>query len=113
MDAKLKADWVNALRSGEYKQTRETLYDGAGYCCLGVLCKVAGLEIRKDGGGVGNESYANSFASYRPIFDLVGGYEASHQLSMRNDGYENFHKHDFSEIADYIEANIPANSAAR
>lgn len=30
--------WVNALRSGEYKQTRLTLQDDKGYCCLGVAC---------------------------------------------------------------------------
>lgn len=28
--------WIEALRSGEYKQCRGTLYDGTGYCCLGV-----------------------------------------------------------------------------
>jgi hypothetical protein len=35
--------WVEALESGEYKQTRATLREkigqgGIGYCCLGVAC---------------------------------------------------------------------------
>lgn len=46
-----KADakkWLNALRSGKYKQTTGTLedndfVDGARYCCLGVLqCELTG-----------------------------------------------------------------------
>lgn len=32
--------WAEALRSGEYFQTRECLHDDDGYCCLGVACKV-------------------------------------------------------------------------
>lgn len=32
--------WVNALRSGEYKQTKHHLQDKKGYCCLGVACDI-------------------------------------------------------------------------
>jgi hypothetical protein len=32
--------WADALRSGDYKQTRDTLQDKKGYCCLGVACEV-------------------------------------------------------------------------
>jgi hypothetical protein len=30
--------WVTALRSGDYTQTTEYLYNQNGMCCLGVLC---------------------------------------------------------------------------
>jgi hypothetical protein len=30
--------WVNALRSGNYKATKNCLRDEKGFCCLGVLC---------------------------------------------------------------------------
>lgn len=30
--------WVAALRSGEYKQTKQVLRDSNGFCCLGVAC---------------------------------------------------------------------------
>lgn len=41
MDANLKAQWLTALRSGEYKQGKFALRDSeGGYCCLGVLCDV-------------------------------------------------------------------------
>jgi hypothetical protein len=33
--------WVTALESGEYDQSIGSLYDGEGYCCLGVYAKVA------------------------------------------------------------------------
>lgn len=32
--------WINALRSGKYKQTKKTLHDAEGYCCLGVACDI-------------------------------------------------------------------------
>jgi hypothetical protein len=49
MDPELKAKWVKALRSGEYKQARAALIDGDGmggrsFCCLGVLCDVLGTQ---------------------------------------------------------------------
>lgn len=33
--------WVEALRSGKYKQTTCALEDHQGSCCLGVACRVA------------------------------------------------------------------------
>src|SRR5678815_3622160 len=42
--------WVDALRSGRFMQTRHTLADDMGYCCLGVACEVAienGIQLVK------------------------------------------------------------------
>lgn len=38
--------WLKALRSGEFKQAKEVLYDKktGGYCCLGVACVIAKRE---------------------------------------------------------------------
>lgn len=36
--------WYAALMSGDYKQIRRRLQGDGGYCCLGVLCHVAGYE---------------------------------------------------------------------
>lgn len=38
--------WLNALRSGKYKQSKNSLKDSDGFCCFGVLCDLAA----KDGG---------------------------------------------------------------
>lgn len=32
--------WIKALRSDNYKQTRLTLQDKKGFCCLGVACDI-------------------------------------------------------------------------
>ena len=37
--------WINALWSGEYKQTTLRLGDGRGYCCLGLGCKLTGVDF--------------------------------------------------------------------
>lgn len=50
MDPELKAKWVEALRSGNYQQGRYSLKKDGKYCCLGVLCEVAGVTASGDGG---------------------------------------------------------------
>jgi hypothetical protein len=35
---------VAALRSGKYAQTKNTLRDEQGFCCLGVACDISGLD---------------------------------------------------------------------
>ena len=49
MNPEVKAKWVAALRSGEYKQVEGALKKGIGFCCLGVLCDLYAKErgVRK------------------------------------------------------------------
>lgn len=43
MTPDLKTNWLAALRSGDFKQGTGHLRSAqGGYCCLGVLCEVAG-----------------------------------------------------------------------
>ena len=44
MNPDVKTKWVAALRSGQYKQTRGRLREGASFCCLGVLCNLHAQE---------------------------------------------------------------------
>lgn len=46
MEEKLKQKWIKALRSGKFRQAREVIADDDSYCCLGVLCIVAGKTVR-------------------------------------------------------------------
>lgn len=46
MNPRWKQPWIDALESGEYQQTRGVLHNGVGYCCLGVLCRVAGATFQ-------------------------------------------------------------------
>lgn len=41
MDQHVKALWLDALRSGKYKQGQGRLRLDNEYCCLGVLCELA------------------------------------------------------------------------
>lgn len=41
MDATIKAEWIQALRSGDYKQGRNKLQWDGNFCCLGVLCELS------------------------------------------------------------------------
>jgi hypothetical protein len=40
MNQEIKQEWVTGLRSGQYTQTKGTLKNEDGYCCLGVLCDI-------------------------------------------------------------------------
>jgi hypothetical protein len=54
MNAEIKARWVDALRSGDFKQGTEYLVStdeddgGRKFCCLGVLCVIFEKETGSD-----------------------------------------------------------------
>jgi len=121
MDTKIKTQWVDALRSGKYKQGIESMkgaeyeYDlktdsftptGAiTYCCLGVLTDVlgkwdeyfkSGREFNEDA-EEGDEVLPGQFA---PVCTGLTEHEC-HRFAFMND-VEN---KTFDEIATYIEEN--------
>lgn len=69
----LKKKWLNALRSGKFKQGRAILRNKNGeYCCLGVLCAIRGdWRPIEDGEGVPRTDYNNdeplSYCGLRPV----------------------------------------------
>ena len=48
MKKEIAERWVSALRSGEYKQGKLYLKSENGYCCLGVLCDILGVEWKEE-----------------------------------------------------------------
>lgn len=44
MNAEIKKKWIDALRSGEYKQGKSFLQKHNLFCCLGVLCDLHSKE---------------------------------------------------------------------
>jgi hypothetical protein len=100
MKAELKSKWVEALRSGKYKQGRGLLKEGAQYCCLGVLCKIAGIQGKRRSYGV----YEFNGKAVMPSADTCRALglpvETAGDLGSRNDSGLSF-----SGIADYIEQN--------
>ena len=51
IDPALKAKWIKALRSGDYKQGTDCLRSNTNqYCCLGVACDLIDPALWADGG---------------------------------------------------------------
>lgn len=130
MNPDIKAQWVAALRSGEYTQTKGYLHrtepDGdtpAGYCCLGVLCDIAekaevvtgeiidsGLHAPKrlryyDGDAQtlpGNVVVWSGIGDENPIVEVYINSLRSETLATLNDS----HGYTFAQLADVIEAQL-------
>lgn len=116
----LKAKWLAALRSGDYKQGKNYLHNSAKdtFCCLGVLCEVAGIPRRDAklfGDPVDDYNFAGKFSA-GTVYSVPGKFEMKNSetgdwpipepdrdtLIDLNDN-KNW---DFQAIANWIEANI-------
>lgn len=95
MKKQLFNDWISALRSGELKQTTRRLFDGEGYCCLGVLCKVAGRETTPT--SENDDDWEESKENYRFVRNVLEEGTVEALMEMNDAGKT------FPEIADFIE----------
>lgn len=101
MDREIGMKWVEALRSGKYKQGKGALHNADSFCCLGVLCEVMGVAQINIGGF--EIAYGHESNVMMPGADVLwrAGLPLDHasRLAHLNDkGGRSFH-----EIADYIE----------
>lgn len=110
MDQKIKEKWVEALRSGKYKQCQTRLRIDNSFCCLGVLCDISGMGKWKARPDVeaGLESYdveGDEYLSLPPV-DMMNefGLDSDNlsDLTKMND----MNGDDFNTIADWIEKNL-------
>lgn len=111
MNKAIKQQWVEALRSGEYKQGRNRLRSEANeFCCLGVLCNLHALanpefaRRQRDPMSYGGDMKAPPTNVVR--WAGLGGSTVIWAVAERNDGAGGYSKHSFAEIADYIEKNL-------
>lgn len=95
--------WVSALRSGEYKQTKGSLHDKHGFCCLGVA-----VDVLIDDDWIPdlvNECYTldgeGGLLSYSTLLKIGLSKNAQEHLACLNDDGESF-----EYIADVIERNF-------
>jgi len=60
INKKVIKKWIEALRSGEYKQGKFGLYDkdSDSYCCLGVLCDLRAKALKRTFKQVVQKQYA-------------------------------------------------------
>jgi hypothetical protein len=111
MNAEIKVRWVEALRSGAYEQGSLYLKRGNEFCCLGVLCEVAGTAGSWRDRGDASDPAAFVFGGEsrddippEPFLRSLGfgGKEDVRRLWEMNDD-EGL---SFTAIADYIEKHL-------
>jgi hypothetical protein len=114
MDPEAKKAWLEALRSGRYKQGQGKLRrEGDEFCCLGVLCDLGqdrDKKWRKVGLCYAYGSLDDTTIPPDEVRDKSGlNPETVGALWRMNDGVTSTGKiqgKPFSEIADWIEANL-------
>ena len=73
MNAEKKKLWVDALRSGKYRQGKDALQSSPGhFCCLGVLCDLARLE------GIGEWDDKIIMGRVEPTFETASSSERNY-----------------------------------
>lgn len=112
--------WIEALRSGDYKQGRNQLRRDDKFCCLGVACEVyekhvGGLDIHAMNDGVisgrVDYSYDGEYSGWPNVvrdwalgslgLTTLDENELTAKLMNLNDG-----GHSFDEIADILESKL-------
>lgn len=120
MDTKIKADWIAALRSGDYiqgrGQLRETdLSTGAtSFCCLGVLCNLHAIAHPKIAAAQSTKDSYMQMTSYLPpsveiwsgLSDKAGVYGHRVGPSVGSLANDNDNGKSFEQIAGIIERNF-------
>lgn len=98
-----KKEWVDALRSGQYKQGKHFLNVNGTFCCLGVLADLTGCgwEDRMAVTESGDESSVLLSDHFDQYLDFQLSTTTQDHLANRND-----HGESFSQIADYIEEHL-------
>ncbi len=112
----IKALWLQALRGGEYEQGQRRLRSGDQFCCLGVLCDLAGKHgigkwngdaFKADGYQLVSTVLPSPVADWADLDELdprIGKYG----VSIYNDGSADYDidPRTFAEIADLIEKEL-------
>jgi len=115
MKEDVKNKWVEALRSGKYKQGKRCLRnENDEFCCLGVLCDLYDPNLwGKDNG---NEKYRYDNHPYRFSFPPTKVLQWSDMPKYTNDlnisvslliDMNDHQNKTFNEIADFLENGSP------
>lgn len=114
MPAEMKAKWLEALRSGKYKQGKGYLETKEGsFCCLGVLQKVT--EGRCENYSAPSPEWYEKQGIHVDQTDGCINDEIETKLMGMNDGLDTLknntfgleeREYSFPEIADFIEKHV-------
>lgn len=118
MNPTIKQQWIDKLRDGTVQQAVSTLEDSTGaMCCLGVLMLVQGKSPVEYFETLEYDIISNELMTSTIPQQFAAGLEQCEmgRLAAMNDGglyrsidgtAQEFQKHTFAEIADYIEQNL-------
>lgn len=103
-----KDKWLNALRSGEYKQGKNALFEREDetYCCLGVLgnCAFNLSRDMMDGSATLHHDFSTVPGYMRPI--LAGTNQSLQGLCIEMNDTQRM---SFAQIADVLELYLPVS----
>jgi hypothetical protein len=108
-----RAEWVDALRSEEYGQTKGQLRNAGRFCCLGVACEVAakhGVTCRLEEGYASQDDFPATLDLPYTVRDWLGLDSTVGRLVNEDageyalDGLNDNAEWTFEQIADLIEA---------
>lgn len=124
MTPELKQKWIDALRSGTYKQGYKTLHPRTDFCCLGVLCDIAGYEWTQEDatlnphhscaagtGYIEADDEAEKLGLPTEIQRICYSMNDATWTDADQDIVDRFeidpnHRYSFAEIADFLEKNL-------
>lgn len=101
MNKELKAKWVEALRSGKYKQGRVKLNQGGHWCCLGVLCDLNDASLWCDTGG-----YIHPGSACFPPEEIFKSLDIPESKGWELVNLNDSARKSFDEIANFIESDL-------
>lgn len=106
MKKEIADKWIEALKSGKYKQHTNSLRVKDMYCCLGVLCDISNVSKWT------NRDFIFNNREFLYYYDDNGGFPSPNVINwselkdwMYFSRMNDVERKSFNEIADYIEAN--------
>lgn len=111
--------WLTDLRSGKFKQAKGSLFNGEGYCCLGVACITAGYtnEDLRNRTGTGYSSIItfndnrtdDVYSLAKNLSDIpeeIKGRADKNDLVLLLTDMNDHGEKSFEDIANWIEENV-------
>ena len=111
MNPQIKQKWVDALRSGDYQQTKGRLRKEDEFCCLGVLCDLYAKENNVEWQHNEVDGYFYGNHGFIPPSSVVEWSGIADSNPLVNDEIDtlaglNDRGSTFNEIADLIEEHL-------
>ena len=110
MKAEFKKKWIKALRSGKYRRAQGQLRKGRGFCCLGVLCHINGIDFNPCDGSLPTEFRKRVGLSMKDHDVLINLNDGEYNLETKEaplpKGYREDKGSSFKQLAEWISRHV-------